>query len=193
MPNTPAQDLAIARALDEAVHRNQLGIGNTGSAVGRVLTQVMIDMQTLAAAASFASAAFAAEQYQSITMEIDGLETSATFSPVLNLTGAGPTAGAASTTHQTSAAQVVTDNTSSMVAAILTSAGGNIAVHGQIVIYPLTTGNVRHYRSEWHSSGVIRKSLTWGQCTDTTNGITAVGWTGSTSFTGTVRVFGVPA
>lgn len=194
MPNTPAQDLAIARALDELVHRQQLMLGNSGSLAGRVKTPIQIgDTTTLAAATSFTSQAFAAETFQEIVMDIEGLETSAAFDPVLNLIGAGPTAGAANITYTSSAAQAIFDNTASMFAAILDSAGGNISVRGRIVIFPQVTGRVRHYFSDWHSSGVVRRCTGSGQCTDTTNGITAVGWTGSTSFTGTVRVFGVPA
>jgi len=193
MPNTPAQDLALQRALDERVHQAQLMLGNFGLAAGRVRTPIQIgDVSTLSGVASFTSQAFVAESFQEITMVIEGSETNANFDPILNLIGAGPTAGASNIVYQTSAAQVLSDNTSSMFLAVLDSAGP-ISVQGRVTIYPLVTGRVRHYESCWHSSGAIRKSTGWGQCTDTTNGITAVGWTGSTSFTGTVRVFGIPA
>jgi len=166
---------------------------NSGTVAGRAGVPILIGQSTLAAATGYTSPSFVAESYQEIGMEIDGLETSAAFDPILNLTGAGPTAGAVSGVYRVAGSQTIFDNVATMYLATLDSAGGNISVHGRVAIYPLVTGRLRHYSSEWHSSGVIRTSTAWGQCTDTTNGITAVGWTGSTSFTGTVRVWGVPA
>jgi len=159
-----------------------------------VKVPVLIDAATLSAATGYTSPTFAAEAYSKVWMEISGLETSASFEPLLTLGGVtSASAGATNAIYVTSAAQTVFSNSSFTYVGILDSAGGNIDVDGIVEIFPLTAGRKRHCMFRWSSSGVI--GYTHGNCrnSDTTHGVTSVGWSGSTSFTGTVRVWGVPS
>jgi hypothetical protein len=153
--------------------------------------EVLIDSVTLSGASSYTSATFVAETYSKLTLEISGTETSGSFEPVLALGGlSSPSSGAARLIYVSSVSQTVFDNATTTVAGIIDAAGADF--DGIIEVFPLTTGRRRHFFARWSSSGTAGYCHGVGRNSDTANGVTSVGWTGSTSFTGTVKLWGMP-